>query len=131
MNSLWKICALALLGSAACMPEIVRSKIAFEPSAPGPQRVVCLAADARVEPTVGFGETLGSGSCWRRVGVTAHGDVFRPVGGVFMLNSANAHEAYLVLSDQTLVGFYLPGERAFAPAKKSVALALVEKGDAS
>jgi hypothetical protein len=131
MRESWMVCALVLLGAPACMPEIRRTRIEFEPSAPGPQPVACLTADTRVEPQVGFGATLRSGSCWRRVGVTASGEVYRPVDAVFMLNSANAHEAYLVLSGRDLVGFYLPGENAFAPAKQSVPLPLIEKGDAS
>jgi hypothetical protein len=50
------------------------------------------------------------------VGRTSEGDVYKPVGRVFTVEGAHIHEAYLVLVGNRLVGFYLPVERAFAPA---------------
>jgi hypothetical protein len=35
---------------------------------------------------------------------------------VFMVEGAHVHEAYLVLDGDQVVGYYLPVERAFAPA---------------
>ena len=41
-------------------------------------------------------------------------DVVILLGTVFTIEGANMHEAYLVLREGRVVGFYLPGERAFS-----------------
>ena len=55
-------------------------------------------------------------------GAIAQGTVYRAAQGVFTLEGANIHEAYLVLRGQELVGFYLPVEQAFSPLKDPVML---------
>jgi hypothetical protein len=56
------------------------------------------------------------------VGLLPQGQVFRPVGTVFTIEGANMHEAFLVIQDARLVGFYLPGEHAFAPLETGIEL---------
>ncbi len=117
--------ATAVLAAAiglACMPEVVRSRTDFTPSAPGDDTRITIGAPVEVGGVTGFQETLEKGSTWKRVGSVEQGDVYKRTGGVFMLTGRNAHEAYLVVSGGQLVGFYLPGENAFAPASKAVAL---------
>ena len=46
--------------------------------------------------------------------------------GPFTVEGANVHEAYLVLSGNVLVGFFLPVEGAFVDAKPTVVLKLTE-----
>lgn len=111
-----------------CLSEVLRGEAEFRPAAPGDEVVACLAAPAEVTPKVGVTEDLAQGSCWRRVGSIAQGDVYRPVGGVFMITSANAHEAYLVVEGGGVVGFYLPGESAFAPASEKTEIQLRPDG---
>ena len=49
------------------------------------------------------------------VGRLREGTVLRPTRHVLTVEGAHVHEAYLVVSDDMIVGFYLPVERAFAP----------------
>lgn len=63
----------------------------------------------------GYTRTLKAGSSWRTVGTVDQGDVYRPVGDVFTLEGANIHEAWLVVRNGTLVGFYLPAEHGYSP----------------
>ncbi|MCA1324282.1 hypothetical protein [Herbaspirillum sp. alder98] len=63
----------------------------------------------------GFRRSIPQNSLWRRVGTLPQGEVYRPVGLVFTIEGRQVHEAYLVLNDSTLAGFYLPGESAFSP----------------
>jgi hypothetical protein len=114
--------ALLVLGALACMPDLVRTETALRADDPADQPSLVLAQPVRVAATKGFGETLAAGSTWKRVGAVEQGEVYKPVGTVFMLTSANAHEAYLVVSSGRVVGFYLPGEEAFAAAAEAVAL---------
>lgn len=48
------------------------------------------------------------------MGEVVHGKVYRSKDSVFFLRGANTHEAYLVIKDKRLVGFYLPGDKAWS-----------------
>ena len=85
------------------------------------QRVVTTALEVQL-PT-GYTRTLRAGSVWRLAGILPQGEVYRPVGDVFTVEGAHIHEAYLVVKSDTLVGFYLPAERAFSPVAKPIPLA--------
>jgi hypothetical protein len=76
---------------------------------------------------VGPGErrTIERGSVWIRVGRVGAGDVYKPVERVFTIEGRRAREAYLVLdAGHRVVGFYLPVERAYAPAPNGPSAAL-------
>ncbi|WP_244240449.1 hypothetical protein [Achromobacter agilis] len=66
--------------------------------------------------------TLPAGSQWRRVGALPQGDVYRPLSGLFTIQTRRQDEAYAVASSGKLLGFYLPGESAFLPLSRPVAL---------
>lgn len=77
-----------------------------------------VATEIRLE--TGYTRTLATGSSWQRVGTLSQGAVYRPVGTIFTIEGRQVHEAYLVIADQRLVGFYLPGEQAYSPLSKAV-----------
>jgi hypothetical protein len=66
--------------------------------------------------------TLKAGSQWRAAGTVDQGDVYRPVGDVFTIKGANSHEAWLVVRDGTLVGFYLPAEHGYSALRATAPL---------
>lgn len=70
----------------------------------------------------GFTRTLRQGTKWEYVGTVQYGDVFKTKDQVFTVEASNIHEAYLVISENTLVGFYLPVERTYSPLGKPVEL---------
>lgn len=70
----------------------------------------------------GYQRNIITGSRWERVGTVPQGDVYRPVGTVFTIEGANMHEAFLVVRDSKVVGFYLPGEGAFSTLDPPVML---------
>jgi hypothetical protein len=107
--------ALALAG---CAPEVIRrpTQLVASTEAGHPGGTLELLADAVVQVGVGYTRTLRRGSVWITVGRIAEGDVYRPVDQVLTVEGAHVHEAYLVLEDNRLRGFYLPVERAFSPA---------------
>jgi len=65
---------------------------------------------------------LAAQSRWRRVGRLPEGNVYRPVASVFSVEGRQVHEAYLVVRDNMLVGFYLPVESAFSPLEPAIQL---------
>lgn len=113
------IAALAL----ACASELTRQPTSFNPIQGTDGRTeLMLRQNLQVTPVSGFARMIKAGSHWKRAGSTPQGDVYRPVNDVFTLEGANVHEAYLVVAGKQLVGFYLPGETAFAPLATPVSL---------
>jgi hypothetical protein len=112
--------ALVTLGLAACAPEIVRRPALLTPMSGAPARAIEILEDATVPVgPLGYQRTIGKGSVWSRIGRVGEGEVYKPVDRVFTVEGAHVHEAYLVLDGNTIVGFYLPVERAFSPVPEA------------
>jgi hypothetical protein len=107
---------LSLLILAACAPEVRRRPTQLTSIAPQPAETIEVSRDVSVSVGVGYERVISRGSTWTRVGRVPEGDVYQPVDRVFTVEGAHVHEAYLVLADDRIVGFYLPVERAFSPA---------------
>jgi hypothetical protein len=88
-------------------------------------RTVTLTAEARI-PIQGttYRTTLKQGTRWTQVGRIPEGDVFATADQVVTVEGSNIHEAQLVISGNSAVGFYLPVEKAFSPAQEPVPLQL-------
>ena len=107
---------LTFLTLAACAPEVKRRPSHLTATAPQPADTIEVLQDVSVSVGVGYQRVISRGSAWTRVGRVAEGDVYKPVDRVFTVEGAHVHEAYLVLADDRVVGFYLPVEQAFSPA---------------
>ena len=103
---------LALSGCASDLPRTpVRLGVASAADEL-PNRITMTGPVTVIPPSL-YRRELRVGSQWRLVGRIPQGGVYQPVDGVFTLESAHVHEAYLVIDGRTLVGAYLPVERAF------------------
>lgn len=105
---------ILLTVTAGCAPQVVRT----------PVSVVAGAAPARAyvtESTVSFRlpslymRKIDGGTRFVEAGSIAQGRILKPVGTVLSVEGADVHEAYAVVSGDSLVGFYLPFEKAFSP----------------
>ena len=78
-----------------------------------------IAMKESVEITEGpcqyYSRKLNRGTAWDFIGTIPEGEVYKPRDQVLTVEASHIYEAYLVLSNDSLVGFYLPVERAFAP----------------
>jgi len=81
-----------------------------------------LKSPTEIRLETGYTRTLAAGSNWQRVGTLSQGTVYRPVGTIFTIEGRQVHEAYLVITNQRLVGFYLPGEQAYSPLSTAVSI---------
>jgi hypothetical protein len=86
-----------------------------------------LAQEEHVSIGTGYGRTLRAGTHWTLFGTIDRGDVYRSADQVLTVEGYNVHEAYLVVRDDTLVGFYLPVEKTFTPISKNVKLAVTSQ----
>jgi hypothetical protein len=109
------ICLLLALTLTACA-AVRHAPARLQPLAvsdqPAPR---ILAQETRITLDTGYTRTLKAGGRWRAAGTVDQGDVYRPVGDVFTLEGAHIHEAWLVVRNGLLVGFYLPAEHGYSP----------------
>jgi hypothetical protein len=61
----------------------------------------------------GYHRTLRRDTRWDLVGTIPEGDVYKSRDQVLTVECSNVYEAYVVVSGNTLVGFYLPVEKGF------------------
>ncbi|WP_346430271.1 hypothetical protein [Cupriavidus basilensis] len=87
-------------------------------------RSIVILATAKIQLDTGYSRELAETSVWKRVGRVPQGTVYQPVGTIFTIEGRQVHEAYLVLKDKKLVGFYLPGEQNYSPLSTAVPLTL-------
>ena len=107
---------LTVLALGACALEVKRRPALLTAVAPQPTETIEVLDDVSISVGVGYQRVIPRGSAWTRVGRVAEGDVYKPLDRVFTVEGAHVHEAYLVLADDRVVGFYLPVEQAFSPA---------------
>jgi len=118
---LCSVVAIAMV--TGCAAELKRAPTPLDSSRVLQERpLLRLREQVQVSPESGYARTVPAPSEWRYAGTTPQGDVYRPIGRVFTIEGANAHEAYLVVAGGELVGFFLPGEGAFAPLTARVRL---------
>lgn len=110
---------------AGCAPEVLRVPIQPVAQAPGGRAAtIAVRQPAVLNLGTGYPRTLAAGSRWRLAGALPQGLVYQAAQGVFTVEGANIHEAYLVLRGREVVGFYLPAEQAYSPLKDAVMLVL-------
>lgn len=96
------------------LTQVKQLPASFQPVAGAPQRWR-LGQEAKIAIGTGYTTRLQSGTRWAQVGRLAQGDVFKTADQVVTVEAANIHEAYLVVKDGAVTGFYLPVERTFTP----------------
>lgn len=107
------VAALTLI-LVACASEILRTPTKLTAYEGRARQVIQISQLTTLTLSSGYERSLLTGSRWERVGSLPDGEVFRPIGTVFTIEGANTHEAYIVLRDSRIVGFYLPGEGAYS-----------------
>ena len=117
------VMALSLIGIAGCSGEVVhypsvpalhaeeRSGARWHTSAP-----------IHVRLSTGYERAIPSGTEFIVFGKIPEGIILRPTSYVLTVEGAHVHEAYLVVDQNHIVGFYLPVEHAFSPLKERAAV---------
>lgn len=111
---------LLLAASLAGCAAVQHRPAVLAPAPAATPRVLAVAADFTLD--TGFSRHLKAGSRWLQQGTVPQGDVYKPWQDVFMLEGAHVHEAWLVVRDDRLVGFYLPAERGFSSLAPAIPL---------
>jgi hypothetical protein len=62
---------------------------------------------------------------WHPAGALPQGGVFKTQDQVLTVEGSNIHEAYIVVKEARLVGFYLPANGTYSPLEQPVDLQLL------
>jgi len=108
---------------AACALPVKQLKLE-QPLVVVTGRSFVLREEAECEINTGYSRTLRAGTRWNLFGTLNEGDVFRSPDQVLTVEGYNVHEAYLIVKDGWLVGFYLPVERTLTPVSKRLQLSM-------
>lgn len=71
-------------------------------------------APLEIRLPTGYGRQIPASSRWLPAGRLSEGHVYRPVDLVFSIEGQQVHEAWLVVRNGVLQGFYLPAEARFS-----------------
>ena len=116
-----KILCLLLATALAGCAQVAQVPASMTSLTPGADAApVAMARPLQITLDTGYTRSVKAGSQWLKAGTVAEGSVFKPYRDVFTLEGAHVHEAYLVVSNGVLVGFYLPAERSFSPLKQKI-----------
>jgi len=117
MSILRNVAVLAFVAFAyGCASDVARTSAVLASQPAGDAQRITVVEDATVRSSSGYSRTLPAGSTWELRGTLPQGRVYRRVGDVFTVEGAHVHEAYLVVSGDLLVGYYLPVEQAYSQA---------------
>ncbi len=116
-----------LSGIGGCASEVVRDPVAL--SASKSSQTLQLGSAAAVVLDSGYERQLAAGTVLVEFGRVPQGQVFKPLNRVLTVEGAHMHEAYPVLRGNSIVGFYLPVEKAFSPLSRPVSLQFEQTGN--
>ena len=108
------VLALWAVGCAFDLSHVKQTPAALATAPSGGSRWR-LVSDANISIGTGYATRLKAGTQWEQVGRLAQGDVFKTHDQILTVEASNIHEAYLVVRDKMVTGFYLPVERTFTP----------------
>ena len=112
---------------SGCASEVARTQAKLNAAEPAGERPrIELARDTTVYSSSGYSRVLPAGSTWELRGTLPQGKVYKRLDGIFTVEGAHVHEAFLVVSENKVVGYYLPVEQAFSPAE-AVSLSLKQE----
>ncbi|KAF7962993.1 hypothetical protein AWV80_15020 [Cupriavidus sp. UYMU48A] len=116
-----RLLLIALLALAGCAPMIQTAPVQLMPLTDGATvPAIRFETDTDLRLDTGYTRTLARSSIWKPAGLLPQGTVYRPAGTVFTIEGRQVHEAYLVIQDKQLIGFYLPGEQTYSPLSTAV-----------
>ena len=114
---------LTILISCAGCASLIKEKVTFEST--GNAETQQVVEPIRISLDTGYRRDIGANSTWELVGkVSNHkfkeGKVYKPVGDVLSIEGTQRYEAYLVVLEGKIIGFYLPASSRFSPLKTQV-----------
>ena len=111
------LCSVLMLTSllfSSCAAPVKQQPAGVMQPAQAPKQFLVLE-EVEVRLSTGYKTTIRPQTNWALAGTIAQGEVYKSRDQVLTVEGYDVHEAYLVVSGDELVGFYLPVEHNFAP----------------
>lgn len=83
-----------------------------------------LTEKADIKLKSGYSRTLNKGTRWHCVGEISQGTVYKSNDQILTVEASNIFEVSIVVSSNSLVGFYLPVEGTFSPLHPPIQLSM-------
>ena len=112
--------ALALAGCAFDVSHVTQKPAALTAATEASSFVLLKEVKARLG--TGYPTILKANTTWRQVGTTELGRVYSTPDQVVKVEASNIYEAYIVVANGALAGFYLPVEKSVVPLDKPLPL---------
>ena len=117
-----------LLWLVGCASEVTRHPVELSAAQAAPPLRYVVSSPVVIELDSGYSRTVAAGTEFVEVGSIRQGRVLKPANSVFTIEGAHMHEAYPVVRDARIVGFYLPVEASFSPLSRHVAFPFQPRG---
>ena len=85
-----------------------------------------LKDEVKINLGTGYSRKLNKGTRWNYVSSISCGDIFKTNDQILTIEGSNIFEAFIVVSDDNLVGFFMPVEQTYCPLSKPKLLAIIE-----
>ncbi len=116
------VCVASLSACAFDLSHLKFNEVQLDSDHPETRSFTLEQDVALNELPCGYHRTLKKDNKWTLVGRIDQGMVFKPIGHSFTVECSNIFEAYLVMQDDRLCGFFLPVEKGFVNLKKPIEL---------
>ena len=116
--------AAAAIGVASCS-DVPQRPAEVPQIRSAAAQAITINRDEKVKVSGWANRVVRAGTHWRYVGSLPQGDVYKPTDSTFTVEGSNIHEAYLVVKDGALVGYYLPVEQTISLMDRPVKLDFV------
>jgi hypothetical protein len=84
-----------------------------------------LTDEVNIDLGTGYSRKLNNGTQWHYVNTITQGDIFKTKDQLLTIEGSNIYEAYIVVSQKQLVGFFLPVEETYSPLSTPTTLPMV------
>ncbi len=81
-----------------------------------------LEDDVTVDLGTGYSRKLNKGTEWHYFNTISQGDIFKTNDQVLTVEGSNIFEAFIVVSEEKVVGFFLPVEETYSPLSMAKSL---------
>jgi hypothetical protein len=112
---------------SGCASEVVRYPTDLSAVAPATRKHYVALSAAVLPMESGYNRTINAGTQFVEFGFIKQGKVLKPTNTVLTVEGAHMHEAYPVIDNDRVVGFYLPVEKAYSPLSQAIILSIQEK----
>lgn len=84
-----------------------------------------LKDEVNINLGTGYSRKLNKGTQWHYVNSITYGDIFKTKDQILTIEGSNIFEAFIVVSQKQLVGFFLPVEETYSPLSITIKLPMV------